>query len=405
MSALCRWFNNLPRRYGRIVASASYVPQIDGMRFLAILQVVIYHSMLRGQRAFDVTLSESIGPAAWLSHGTAGVELFFFISGYIVSYPFLAGRAPSYRNFLKRRLYRLEPPYIVVLLGCFLLLQFYKPGANAPSFHHVEASLWKSLATSLLYLHGLIFQAAPRLNPPLWSLELEIQFYLLAPFLIAAYLAIGSRVARTIIVLLFVAALGAAQRPLAGAMPILGFTLLTHAYAFLLGILICDYAIVSKPFEKPALRVFDLCLIGIPLLLLTGSLYNPAKIGSLESAGVVLLRALSIVLIYFAAARGNIGRRLFGATWISFIGGACYSIYLTHIPVLQAVSELMFQFGAPPNLYLSWAVATLVLVPAAVMIGLIYYLLIERPCMQRDWPRRLRQHVASRWARRDGTPA
>jgi peptidoglycan/LPS O-acetylase OafA/YrhL len=392
--ALLRWLGGLPARYGRVVASTSYVPQIDGLRFLAILQVVIYHAALRGQRAFDVTLPEDRGPTAFLSHGVAGVELFFFISGYIIAYPFLAGNGPSYGAFIKRRLTRLEPPYVIALLGCFALLQFYHPGANAPSFHHVDAPLWQSLAASLVYMHGLIFGASPRLNPPLWSLELEIQFYLLAPFLVKLFLSVGSRARRAAIGVLLVLALGVLQVTLGKVHRIFDYTILTHGYAFMLGILVCDHAIATRPFEQPGRRIFDLGLaIGVPLFILSGSLYNPAKIGPVEAGSVLALRAAAILLIYFAAVRGVTGRRVFGSPWIALIGGACYSIYLTHIPVLQATSELVFRVAHPPNLYAGWLMGVGLLIPFALVAGMIYYLLIERPCMQRDWPSRLRRRL------------
>jgi peptidoglycan/LPS O-acetylase OafA/YrhL len=250
--------------------------------------------------------------------------------------------------------------------------------------------LWQSLVASLFYLHGVIFEASPRLNPPLWSFEQEIQFYLLAPFLVKAFLALGPRVRRGAIGLLLVLVLGLFQVTLGKIDPIFDRLILTHGYAFLLGILVCDNAIATRPFERPGRRIFDLGLaIGIPLFLLSGSLANPAKLDPAATSLVLLLRAASILLIYFAAVRGVAGRRLFGSPWIALIGGACYSIYLTHIPVLQAMAELTFRIVHAPNLYLAWLMGIVLLIPFVLVAGMVYYLLVERPCMERDWPSRL----------------
>jgi peptidoglycan/LPS O-acetylase OafA/YrhL len=385
----------IPLKYRRVTASTSYVPQIDGLRFLAILQVVVFHAALRGQRAFDVSLPVNESLSRWLSHGVAGVELFFFISAYIVSYPFLAGHGPSYGAFLKRRLYRLEPPYLLALLLCWLALLVYKVGDEAPGFHQVEAPLWQSLVASAFYLHGLIFEVTPRLNPPLWSLELEIQFYLLAPFLIAAYRAISpDRTRRMAAGLVLVAALIPLYLLLSKIDAIFDFTLINHGYAFLLGIVLCDHAIGTRPMEQPPRRLFDLLLLlGIPLFILSGSLYNPSKASDLTFGSVILMRAFAIVLIYLGAMRGNMGRKLFGASWIALIGGACYSIYLTHVPVLEAASALVFRFGKPPSQIAGWVLGDVLLIPIVLLCGMIFYLLIERPCMERDWPSKVWQRM------------
>src|SRR5215470_3611838 len=96
-------FSDLPRRLGRVTSRGDYVPQIDGLRFLAILPVLFYHAGLRGARISpDPTVNEAL-MSAWLPMGGLGVSLFFFISGYIIAYPFLSGRAPRLADFYKRR--------------------------------------------------------------------------------------------------------------------------------------------------------------------------------------------------------------------------------------------------------------------------------------------------------------
>ena len=175
-SLFMTFLSELPRRIGRVTSSGSYVPEIDGLRFLAIMPVLFFHAGLRGARISSDPVANEAMLSAWLPMGGLGVSLFFFISGYIISYPFLSNRAPQLSHFYKRRLLRLEPPYIVAMLGCFLVLSLYTP-SRAPNFDFTQAPLWQSLVASLTYTHGLIFGQSPKLNPPAWSLEREMQFY------------------------------------------------------------------------------------------------------------------------------------------------------------------------------------------------------------------------------------
>jgi peptidoglycan/LPS O-acetylase OafA/YrhL len=391
MSMLSR----IPAMFGRVVLSGSYVPQIDGLRFIAIVQVAVFHAALRGERALPPGVMADSSLAGWLPHGVAGVELFFFISGYIIAFPFLFGKAPRLSEFFKRRLFRLEPPYMLALLGCFLFLivSGYHP-QDAPAFNKSDVSLWQSFLASLVYGHGLLFGAPPRLNPPLWSLEIEIQFYLLAPLILAGYLRLGGLAQRVAIGSAIVLGLILAEATLGFWSPWLNFTLLTHGYAFMLGIVCCDRSVANNPFKQPAMRRYDVGLaIGFVLLLASGALFPHVSGDPLRQGLTIFLRAVSIVLLFYGAARGPLGRRVIGAPWIALIGGACYSIYLTHVPFMQALGGPALRLLAPQSVLSAWIAGIGLLLPPAIVVGMIYYLLIERPCMKRDWPKRLRQRL------------
>lgn len=131
----------------RPTASTTYVPQIDGLRFLALVPVLVWHAGLRGERFYvaqaGATLAVSEKISYWLPHGHIGVFIFFFISGYIIAYPFLAGCAPRLSSFYKRRLYRLEPPYLLAMCLSFVALYVvgYKP-EQAPSFGGAGGAPW-----------------------------------------------------------------------------------------------------------------------------------------------------------------------------------------------------------------------------------------------------------------------
>jgi peptidoglycan/LPS O-acetylase OafA/YrhL len=344
---------------------------------------------LRGQRAYDPEMAIDQGVAAWLPNGAAGVELFFFISGYILAYPFLLGQAPSLRNFYARRLTRLEPPYLLIVLTCFLMLTVsgYQP-QNATAFYKSATPLWQSALASMGYLHGVLFSAPPRVNPPLWSLEIEIQFYLIAPLLFAAYRRIGHGlrvpVGWTVIFFAVIAQVFCVKID-----PWLHWTVLSHAFPFLLGIVICDHAIRDNIFSQPKHSIFDIGFtIGVVFLLLSGALFYPSQGSIIFEMTTLAIRLVAILLLYFGSARGPYASRLLSLPWITLVGGACYSLYLTHVPIFQAAS-VIFRFIEPPSLAVGWLMGSILLLPPTIVMGLIFYVFVERPCMSKDWFRHL----------------
>src|SRR4051812_28720923 len=109
----------------RITSGGKYIGEIDGLRFVAISSVVAFH--LFGYLAFYN--HTTVGPlfTTILHNGDRGVPLFFVISGFILAVPFAShhvhGRQPvNLRGYFLRRLARLEPPYLLNLLVCFVVV-------------------------------------------------------------------------------------------------------------------------------------------------------------------------------------------------------------------------------------------------------------------------------------------
>ncbi|MGB8010092.1 MAG: acyltransferase [Terriglobales bacterium] len=151
------------------------IPEIDGLRALAALSVFAHH-------AFGFAAILRITSAGWI-----GVDLFFVISGYLITTILLGMRdAPHYfKTFYMRRTLRIFPPYYAFFLLCCGLSIILVRFAGYPQ---LSAKLWLAFAlygTSLVVVRPWYFGAVSRLLPPVraievtWSLSIEELFYLL----------------------------------------------------------------------------------------------------------------------------------------------------------------------------------------------------------------------------------
>lgn len=109
---------------------------------------------------------------------SSGSSFFFAISGFVLALPFaehhlFAANRPSLRAYFTRRLTRIEPPYLLNILAILAMLAVFKRES-------LRALLPEGLS-SVVYLHGFIYPNSNGVNPAFWSLEVEVQFYALAP--------------------------------------------------------------------------------------------------------------------------------------------------------------------------------------------------------------------------------
>jgi peptidoglycan/LPS O-acetylase OafA/YrhL len=156
---------------------------------------------------------------------------------------------------------------------------------------------------------------------------------------------------------------------------------------FWLGIIIADLKawIVTQTETLPAAAITTLGWLG-----LMDFVFLPQIPDSLTT-GLLVRFALyaSIAAMFVSALASRSGfRRFCSRPWIALIGGACYSIYLVHIQLLQAMTLIASKLA--PGLPLSAIVCVLALeVVVVIGAGLMFYILIERPFMRPNWHLRL----------------
>jgi acyltransferase-like protein len=144
------------KRLSRETTSGRFIPELDGLRFVAIAMVILYH--LNGYLIAKTTFYEHDATSDWLCRaalvGNHGVELFFVISGFILALPFAAhhlkqARPVSLRAYYLRRLTRLEPPYFATIFLLMLL--------SAVMTRTIALPLNGHLLASLFYMHNLMY--------------------------------------------------------------------------------------------------------------------------------------------------------------------------------------------------------------------------------------------------------
>ena len=353
--------------------------RMDGLRFIAIAMVILFH--LNGYLlAKSAHHSGSLPQSDWLAQialvGFRGVELFFVISGFILGLPFAAHHLKDatrvdLRKYYLRRLTRLEPPYFVTVLLLFVLALWVQ-GKSA-------AGLYPHLAASLFYLHNLIYGLPSPAIGVAWSLEIEVQFYVLVPWLTLLFAIKRRWLRRLSLVTLILGTLSAQSLflPLRGP---LSLSILAYLQFFLIGFLLADVFLADWAEAPKTNPYWDVVAVaGWPLLFIV-----------LRADAVAhWIFPFLVFFLYCAAFRGAWSRQVFSNPCLTVVGGMCYSIYLIHYEVISAVGRFTrgIAEGGPFWLYL--LVQSALIGTSILLVCGFYFVLLEKPCMSRNWPRRV----------------
>jgi peptidoglycan/LPS O-acetylase OafA/YrhL len=143
-----------------------YIPELQGLRGLAVLGVVFYHSRPR------LAGTPLYTPAEW---GWTGVNLFFVLSGFLITSILLDSRGkPHYfRNFYGRRALRIWPVYVLTLALCYLKADWF---VGEPAGVAIRTAPWWAY---IFFVQNLFHLALPPGIGPTWSLAIEEQYYFL----------------------------------------------------------------------------------------------------------------------------------------------------------------------------------------------------------------------------------
>jgi peptidoglycan/LPS O-acetylase OafA/YrhL len=352
----------------------SYRPGLDGLRAIAVAAVFLYHARID-----------------WLPGGFLGVDLFFVLSGYLITSLLLveweARNRIDLRRFWLRRARRLLPALVVVVLASLILASIFARQDLAHTRSDVLGSLfyyanWHEIVANRSYFNVM---GNPSLLGHTWSLGIEEQFYLVWPLLLVPCLVLVGRKRLPMIVIAGIAASAALMWILytPGADPSrVYYGTDTRAFLLLMGILL---ALVWPWIERlrrglPLLELLGIsALVGSVLLFLNMQDFNP----TLYQGGDLAAAFCFVVLVAAVAhPRTGIGHAL-GVAPLRWIGERSYGIYLWHLPIILLVAGVNVR-SSP----------TVVLAGAAVVIAAaaLSYRYVEQPIRTRTLQRWLGQY-------------
>ena len=297
-----------------------YRPEIDGLRALAVVPVILFHA------GFN-----------FFSGGYVGVDIFFVLSGYLITSIILLDlehKNFSLLKFYERRARRILPALFFVLVVFLPFGIFLLPTSELEQFLQSIIATVTFSSNFLFWSQSGYFDIASEMNPLLhtWSLAIEEQFYLIFPLLLLVLWKAGIRLLAIILFGLLISSLVLANWT-SVYMPSAGFFLLpTRLWELLLGactaLLIgrAKFAgILAHPFIQMIMQLLGLILIVSAVLLFNSETPTPSFYTLIPTIGVCL------IIIF---QEKTLITQFLSQKILVFLGLISYSAYLFHQPIL-----------------------------------------------------------------------
>lgn len=335
-----------------------YRADIDGLRAVSILLILIYH------------VSNSVMPG-----GFVGVDVFFVISGYLITRLIsaaLEAHSFSFVDFYARRVRRIFPAVLLVLVSTLAV------GWNS-LFAHEFMMLGKHVAASAGFVSNIVYQfeggyfdlksvEKPLLH--LWSLAIEEQFYFVWPLVLWTAWRLGSTVGggdkkRLLAVISGVGALSLLLSAILswGYPQYVFYFLPTRAWELCAGALLVALPPVSGRFNKGLCATVGLAMIGSAAVFFSHDLLYPGW-----AAFIPVLGAMAVIA---AGPHTWVNHNVLSLPLLVHLGKWSFSIYLWHWPLLYFVRTLGWEVLFP---WSPWAV-----VPVSILLAALTFQLIEEP--------------------------
>jgi peptidoglycan/LPS O-acetylase OafA/YrhL len=347
---------------------------IDGLRGIAILMVVLSH---------HIYVNPKSGPFwQYLWHlagsGACGTTLFFSLSGFLISWPFWkkkVNRAPKSTppGYAARRFWKIYPPFA---LSTIALTAIYFAFAR-------DSSL---IPLCGFWLTGLpfVFTADPRINTVVWTLVIEVQFYLMLPFIFMLFQRVTPRTSLWLMPVLFLVV------PISAGLAVSHFPLVRHYLnlpfpdvfcCFAFGILIAGLENLGLLKKKWA-ALGDFGLLLLPLTLLVYSWFSLAPGG--ENTNLLAIMNWSVrlacgCLLFYVADPGNPRAVFLCAPILRWCGIISYEWYLIHQPIIVHAKDFFGPAGGNPVKYLAIILGSLL---TGLAIAAIFYRYFSLPLLK-----------------------
>ena len=348
----------------------NYRPEIDGLRAIAVVAVILYH------------LQITIFNHPIFKGGFIGVDIFFVISGYLITSiilkELLTTGTFSFKNFYQRRIRRILPALLFVMLVCLPFAWIYL-------LPIVFIDLSKSILYSLSFTSNFYFHYSEQqygaisglLKPFLhtWSLSVEEQYYILFPIILFIIFKFFKKYLLTILVIGFIISLQMADWGSRHYTSATFYFLHTRMFELIAGSILAYFEIQLGHRSKN--QILNLILPSVGLFLIGHSLFFfNDKIFS--PTFYTLSPIIGVSLIIWFSHKDELVTKILSSKLFVGIGLISYSLYLWHYPIF-AFSRIIFEV-TPINIFEKLAIG-----PIIIFLSIFSYFFIERPARNRKF--------------------
>lgn len=365
---------------------------LDGLRGVAVLLVLWYHVW---------EISWLPAPLPWLQFipetGFIGVPLFFFLSGFVITYPFLRARIaqktqPTWGHFAWRRFIKIVPSYLLSIALAYAI-GFAATQGGGPA--------WRDVLAHLFFVHTWWPATYGSINGVLWTLAVEVEFYSIFPLVWWCFARRPWLTALGMIAVAFAWRSWAAACCYSTNFPLLEENLPGYLDLFACGMLAAYIFVRYRNFgENPLVRRYApvvACLGGAALIALLLNLYHYRAADQWSSVWMIHKRAL----LGFAFLTIAIGALWSPREWqvllanppLRFLAVISYTLYLYHqIIARELLAWHIPPYSGDPHVNFGWAVPyTALAFGVATAQATLFTYFFERPLMRVRFPRQRRR--------------
>ncbi|MES0879096.1 acyltransferase family protein [Roseibium sp. SCP14] len=340
--------------------SIVYRPEINGLRAIAVCSVLFSHAKFEA-----------------FAGGFVGVDIFFVISGYLITRIVLRdyeARTFSLFDFYVKRMRRLLPALFVVLFFCFLFSYAFLPMDRLREFARTTITVVLFFSNFHFMNQGGYFDLSDAFRPLLhtWSLGIEEQFYIVFPVFLVVLMSLSRKAFVVGLALVFLGSLLLSEYLSAVEERVNYFLPFTRAWELAAG---CLLATLNTVFLERIAGVWReiAATIGIVVIALSVALLTPEF--AYPSFWTLIPVAGTILVLAVADERTLVGK-LLSTRPLVFIGLVSYSLYLWHQPIFVYFG---FVYGAENISRTGYGVLILL----CVLLASLTYIFVETPVRQR----------------------
>ncbi|MGI1679641.1 MAG: acyltransferase [Cellvibrionaceae bacterium] len=345
----------------------AYRPEIDGLRAVAVIPVILFHA------GFSI-----------FSGGFIGVDVFFVISGYLITSIILNEKQAgtfTLLNFYERRARRILPALFTVLAVTYIFAWAWLLPDAMKNFSQSLASVIIFASNFLFWRETGYFDVSSELKPLLhtWSLAVEEQYYLLFPVFIIATWKLGLKIILSLLAIVCIVSLAFSEIALTNAASSSFFLLPYRAWELLLGVFAAFY-LSSNPIDSKNKNSLNQILSLVGILFIAWPIFYYTNKTPFPGLNALAPTIGSVLIILFCTPATYVGKALCSKLFVG-IGLVSYSAYLWHQPLFALARHKKFEELS--------SIELLILSVLSFILAYISWRFIETPFRKKDKTSRL----------------